>query len=58
MRCVRAASNHLFDNEVHVFPSCKRSCHCTYCTASPCNFTHVSFMAFCVHHCHLHLIKW
>ena len=33
------------DSEVHVFPSCKRYCHCTHCTVSPYNSTHVSFMA-------------
>ena len=45
---------HLFDSEVHVFPSCKKYHHCTYCTVSRYNINHVSFMASCGHHCHLH----
>ena len=41
---------HLFDSEMHVFPSYKRYSHCTYCTVSPYSFTHVSFMASTGHH--------
>ena len=49
---------HALYSELHVFPSCKRYYHCTYCTVPPYGFTHVSFMASCGHHCHLHPIKW
>ena len=46
---------HLLDSEVHVFLRCTRNYHRTYCTVSPYNLTHVSFMASCGHHCHLHV---
>ena len=42
MQCTRGACigvisrpTDLFDSEVHVFPSCKRYYHCTYCPVSP-----------------------